>query len=229
MSNPTDDSKITNVFEKNFKEMRGFFSKLFVGKTETQQSCLTKRDLLSVRNSLDELIDNATFNNVEWLTFENQNLKCKCVDVYDGDTITLAIPFAGSLYKRKCRLEGIDCAELRTKNLVEKKLGYAGRNFLRELILDKVVWIACGKDDKFGRLLITIYQTEDDMKEEINDLNQLLVEKGFAYPYSGDTKSDFNSWYTKEFQKKFNHDLSKIIISEEKEREKIRKNERENE
>ena len=41
---------------------------------------------------------------------------CKVLDVYDGDTITLGFIFSKNIYKKRCRLEGIDCAEIRTKN-----------------------------------------------------------------------------------------------------------------
>ena len=48
----------------------------------------------------------------------------KVIKVYDGDTITIAskMPFENSPYYRfSVRLKGIDCPEIRTKNMEEKQ------------------------------------------------------------------------------------------------------------
>ena len=82
-------------------------------------------------------------NKIDYLNFNEQILNGKVVDVYDGDSIKLVLPFIIKkeeskyrlinkllkkkdiikLYKWNCRLSGIDTPEIRTKNLKEKKLG----------------------------------------------------------------------------------------------------------
>ena len=52
---------------------------------------------------------------------------------------------------------------------------------------NKIVHVKCGKFDKYGRLLV--YITIDNI-----NINNHLVEKGYAYKYKGGTKMDFNIW-----------------------------------
>ena len=140
-------------------------------------SCFSKSDIL------DE-------NNVPWLSLDGQFLKCKVIDVYDADTVTLIIPFMGRPWKEKCRLTGIDSAEIRTQNIKEKELALKGKNWLIEEILNKKVWVECGEWDKYGRLLVTIYKKNKDTIS----INELLVTNGYAYKYDGKKKKQFNKW-----------------------------------
>lgn len=144
--------------------------------------------------SLLKNIENIKIDDVKWLSLEDQFIKCKCVDVYDGDTITLIFPFLDSFFKKKCRLDGIDCAEIRTKDLIEKKFGLETKSILQDKILNKIIYVKCGKDDKYGRTLITIFLTENDMKNNINSINTYLINIGKAYTYNGKTKKKFNEW-----------------------------------
>ncbi|MDB4413478.1 thermonuclease family protein [Pirellulaceae bacterium] len=143
------------------------------------------------KKHIDVLLNNATNDNVPWLSFDGQELEAKVVDVYDGDTMTLAIPFNCNVYKRKCRLIDLDTAEIRTKDNKEKSVGIAGRDFVRDLVLGKRVFVKCGKDDKYGRLLASIYLTPDNDK----DLSTMIVEAGLGYRYDGKTKKKFEEWY----------------------------------
>ncbi len=45
-----------------------------------------------------------TSDNTPWLSLEKETLLCKVIDVYDGDTITVKLPFNSKFYKKKCRL-----------------------------------------------------------------------------------------------------------------------------
>jgi len=90
--------------------------------------------------------------------FNLDGLQCfaKCVGCYDGDTVTLAFPFADDFYYSSCRCMGYNTAGIRTKDPEEKRKGLRARDFLRDLILDKVVWVEFGPNDKYGRPLATI-------------------------------------------------------------------------
>jgi micrococcal nuclease len=134
-----------------------------------------------------ELLD-CTKKNTPYFTFKGQSHICKCVSVYDGDTITVVfdtkiVTDVGPYYKHRIRLLGIDTPELRTKNLEEKKMGIEVRDFVRSKVLDKIIRIECGEFDKYGRLLATVFYQDEN-------INELLVKKGYAYKYDGGTKKD---------------------------------------
>ena len=106
------------------------------------------------------------------------------VQVYDGDTCKIVIPFKHELFKWNCRLTGLDTPELRTKNLKEKECGYYVRDKLRDKILNKVITVHCHEFDKYGRLLVTLYENSTDSKS----INTWLIENHYAYEYEGGTK-----------------------------------------
>jgi micrococcal nuclease len=139
--------------------------------------CFSKNDIL------DE-------TNIPWLSLEGQFLKCKVIDIYDADTVTLIIPFMGKPWKEKCRLIGIDSAELRTQNIKEKELALKGKTWLIGEILNQKVWVKCGGWDKYGRLLGTIYKQNKDKVS----INELLITNGYAYTYDGKKKKKFEEW-----------------------------------
>ena len=127
----------------------------------------------------------------------------KCVKCYDADTIHVVFEFSGSYTRFCCRLFGIDTAEIRTRDTAEKEHAYKARDFLRELILGKLIQIHCYDFDKYGRLLIDIFPYNKDAlsgggastsRESYNDI---LVEKNFAYHYDGSKKQKFNEWFDK--------------------------------
>ena len=135
-----------------------------------------------------------TADNTPWLSLDKETLLCKVIDVYDGDTITVILPFNTMFYKKKCRLYGIDCAEIRTKDLEEKKCGYDAKRFLSDHIHNKQVWIYCGDWDKYGRLLITIYTNKQDIGNFDKSINKLMLDNNHAYSYDGTKKQQFQDW-----------------------------------
>lgn len=105
------------------------------------------------------------------------------VKVYDGDTVHAVFDFMGKSFKWKCRIAHVDTPELRTKNEEEKKKGYAVRDQLSELILNKVVQLDCQEFDKYGRLLVEITIPETKVR-----VHEWLVQNGHAKAYEGGTK-----------------------------------------
>lgn len=130
---------------------------------------------------------------VPWFNLDGQEFKCKVIDVYDGDTVTIMFLFEGKPYKTKCRLLGIDTAEIRrSENDLEKEFALKTRDHMRDLVLNKIKYVKCGPNDKFGRLLVTIYD-DNDSSCSINDQ---LVESGYAYKYDGKCKKKvFSEWH----------------------------------
>ncbi len=103
--------------------------------------------------------------------------KAKVVDVYDGDSITIEADLGFHVkMEMKLRLFGIDTPELRG---MERPQGLKARDFLRDLILEKEVYINSIKDKqgKYGRYLATVYLEKD--KELIN-INHYLVDSNHA-------------------------------------------------
>jgi len=109
---------------------------------------------------------------------------CKVTGVYDGDTITIALPVGDKYYRFKTRLEGINTPEIRTRDIDEKLEGLETRDWLRTQILDEIVWVECGAFDKYGRLLATIYREEG---AEMSVNTELITTKR-AVEYHGGTK-----------------------------------------
>ena len=122
-------------------------------------------------------------------TLEGLECKAKCVKCYDADTIHIVLYFNGKLQRFVCRLMGIDSAEIRSKNSVEKIHAKAGRDYLKEKILNNIIDIECFEFDKYGRLLIDIYYNGENM-------NDAIITKGYAYKYTGGKKKKFEEWYT---------------------------------
>ena len=114
------------------------------------------------------------------------------IDVYDGDTITIAskMPYDESpLYRFHVRLNGIDSAEIKTKNATEKEAAKMAKNALQAIILQKSVVLKNVKNEKYGRILADVYL--DDLH-----LNQWMVDNRYAVPYDGKTKQRPECWLT---------------------------------
>jgi len=125
--------------------------------------------------------------------FSLSGYKCesKVIEVYDGDTVTLGFFFSGNIFKKRCRIEGIDCAEIRTKNLEEKEYGLKTKEYVQNLLLNKIVWVEFSEDkkDKYGRLLAKIY-----LEKGGKSVDKMLVDDGWGYEYHGEKKRKFEEW-----------------------------------
>lgn len=143
------------------------------------------------------MLSNITSDDVPWLSPVGIVCQCKVIDVYDADTITIILPLEEKLYKTKCRLLGIDSAEKRTKNLDEKKVSFEATEWLKDLILNKIIWVKCGDWGKYGgRMLGTLYMSKEDLNND-HSINNSIIKHGYAYEYSGKKKKKFEEWYKK--------------------------------
>jgi len=126
--------------------------------------------------------------NTPYFSLDGVECLCKCINVYDGDTITVILKPDGfpDFFKFKIRLDGIDAPEIRTKNDVEKQNAILVRDFLRSMILNKIINIKCGKYDKYGRILATI-----KLQDSEKTINDILIEKKYAIKYDGGTKKSY--------------------------------------
>ena len=114
----------------------------------------------------------------------------KVVDVYDGDTITIAsyLPYNNSaLYKFKIRLANIDSPEIRSKNKEEKESAILVKNKLSEKILNQNVILENKQNEKYGRILADVILNNQN-------INDWMLEKKYAVKYDGKTKKSPISW-----------------------------------
>ncbi len=128
---------------------------------------------------------------------DDLSFRARITSVYDGDTIKAIFKFRGVYNTWSCRIIGIDTPELRTKNLEEKELGYKARDFLRGLVLNKVVQLKCHKFDKYGRLLVDVKvklppPLRSGVVTDNGSVKDILIQNKFALPYDGGKKQIFN-------------------------------------
>lgn len=130
--------------------------------------------------------------------------------VYDGDTITILVPTKLTVYNMissntivsqqnlkedkiilnqvKVRLYGIDTPELKSSLNIPNREEYIkkaneAKKFLLTTILNKIIRVKFLLNDKYGRPLAIIYHNNID-------INQLMIEKGFAKSYDGGKKNN---------------------------------------
>ena len=144
----------------------------------------------------EDMIDVTLYDvdKVKPFTMQDLQLKCYVSQVYDADTCTLIVPFYGRPFEVKCRLSGIDSAEIRSKDQEEKLYAIEARDYLRNLILYNTVWVNCGKMDKYGRLLGDIYMNKEDMLKHQHCISDHLIDVKYAYVYSGGKKIPYQTW-----------------------------------
>ena len=104
----------------------------------------------------------------------------KIVKIIDGDTIDIIINLGFYIsINQRVRLKGIDAAETRTKDLTEKTEGLLAKEWLEKELSKPGEWIIkTTKDDKYGRILGTLYLVGEPVT-----VNERMVNDGIAKPY----------------------------------------------
>jgi micrococcal nuclease len=102
--------------------------------------------------------------------------------IVDGDTLDVSIDLGfGITISHRVRLKGIDAAETRTKDLIEKAEGLAAKVWIEKELSREGEWvIETTKEDKYGRILGTLYLVGDPVT-----LNERMLNEGIAKPYLG--------------------------------------------
>ena len=105
--------------------------------------------------------------------------------IVDGDTVDILIDVGfDMLRKERVRLNRIDTPESSSKDITEKQLGLEAKEYLTNWFKkNKKLRIKTTKDDKYGRILGDIFNESGDC------INDLLIEKGYAWSYDGGTKT----------------------------------------
>lgn len=133
-------------------------------------------------------------------TYDGMVIKAKMVDIYDGDTLTLVFRYRGQLQQHSCRMLGYDSPEMKPpKSNPDREAEMAAAREARQALKDllekhTVLKVECGKFDKYGRILVTLYVPDRTgllglvgCGGSIN-VNQWMVDSGYGVPYDGGTK-----------------------------------------
>ncbi len=146
-----------------------------------------------VMNEENRLI-NLDEKEVKYFSFAGKRFKVKPCNVYDGDTFSILFIYKDEIIKYRCRCLGYDTPEMKPslKNPnreKEKEMAKKARDRFIELLnrgQNGLVEVDCGGFDKYGRILVTVYNGVDQ-----KSLNELMVEEGHGIPYNGGTKESF--------------------------------------
>lgn len=116
----------------------------------------------------------------------------RVIKVYDADTITIAskLPYDESpMYRLSVRLNGIDTPEIKGKGVSEeeKEAAKIARDYVSNLVLNKVVRLENIESEKYGRILADVFIGNIH-------LNELLIKERYAVSYDGGTKKKPQSW-----------------------------------
>lgn len=102
----------------------------------------------------------------------------RVVDVYDGDTITLAMIERGHVVRRRCRCVGYDAPEMRGPH---KEEAIAAREALKRVLPRRAFRVSITGLDKYGRLLV-------DLRHDGRAVSDIMVSLGHGYYYDGGKK-----------------------------------------
>tara|TARA_R100000742_G_C4208290_1_gene35386 strand:- start:222 stop:602 length:381 start_codon:yes stop_codon:yes gene_type:complete len=124
------------------------------------------------------------------------NYNATCVKVVDGDTIDAEIDLGFDIkVTKRIRLGGINAPESRTRNKVEKKLGLAAKERLKELMEGAANHFELESQElgKFGRVIGRLHIDKIAGKDRITKVcvNDCLVEEGHAVEYDGGKRKAF--------------------------------------
>jgi micrococcal nuclease len=105
--------------------------------------------------------------------------------VVDGDTVDVSIDLGFSVTTiQRIRLAGVDTPETNTKDELERTIANEAKQFVVDWVSKQnQMIIKTTKDDKYGRMLGEIFGDDGQT------INQLLLEKGYAWAYDGNTKN----------------------------------------
>jgi endonuclease YncB( thermonuclease family) len=151
-------------------------------------TCVHGQTLSLDKNEI-EMLRNIEDEKVMLFSLDKKIVTAKIVRVYDGDTCFAVFKLGNEFVKFKVRMEGYDSPEMKppmeqANRDKEKKFAQKAKEELERLVLNKIVFLHCGKWDKYGRLLGKIISNNIDV-------NQHMIKNGFGYAYDGGTKKQY--------------------------------------
>lgn len=139
-------------------------------------------------------LSNVNEKDVKYFSFEGKRFTVKPCNIYDGDTFSIIFLYNGILMKYRCRCLGYDTPEMKPslKNPnreKEKEMAKKAKERFIELLgkgKDGLVEVECFEFDKYGRILVKVYNKVDD-----KSLNDIMIEEGHGLAYDGGKKESF--------------------------------------
>ena len=123
----------------------------------------------------------------------------KVLKVIDGDTVDLEIDLGFKVsFKTRVRLIGVDTPEKWFP------YGKVVKEYLRQELEGKEIYLDVTKKDKYGRYLVTIYKNIGDTLS----INNLLINQNMAKAYHGASRDDL---WTEEELNQTSHPLLKSL------------------
>lgn len=146
--------------------------------------CKSKSDEILLQNVIDP-------ENMDCFSFNGQSFIGMATNVYDGDTLSIIFVYNGKPIKYRCRALGYDSPEMKPSLAnpnrdQEKLLAFAAKKRFIDLLAkspDKNVLFKCHHFDKYGRLLVEIWNLVDS-----HSINSIMVAEGHGKLYSGGKK-----------------------------------------
>lgn len=124
------------------------------------------------------------------LTLTGQTLQCRVTDIIDCNTIRILCYFYGVPVKVVCKFEGICCAN-KDSQIEEEKNRYTECILhLKNILTDQTFMIEFKGMDRFGKYMVNVFINDGNEKT----INDILIEKNFAYEYKGGKKLTFDQW-----------------------------------
>lgn len=150
--------------------------------------------------TLNDPLTNARWDNTPEMTLDGHVTEARVLDVYDGDTMTVAMPWKDGVYRFTLRLLGINAEEIKGTAGDVKERANAARVLLAQNVSngrfqidskmtraalrkaldahDCRVRVECKAFDKYGRVLANVYSTQEGAC-----LSKILLDSGLVRSY----------------------------------------------
>ena len=129
-------------------------------------------------------------DSIKYFDWSDQTFEAKPCNIYDGDTFSACWYYKGDIIKYRCRCLGYDSPEMKVSKTNEKRdeikasAVIAKNKFIELLTQDDTIIIVCDKFDKYGRVLVKVYNKHNGPRS----LNDIMINEGYGYVYNGGTK-----------------------------------------
>jgi endonuclease YncB( thermonuclease family) len=159
---------------------------------------------MNINDTILEQLKSAEEDKYKIFSLKDVITYAKILSNYDGDTADCLIVHDDTFRRFKVRFYGYDSPEMKPalnikdRDEIKKKAIEAkkrlwnlttGLDDINQKFHKKLIKIVCDDFDKYGRLLITAYDTDiGDNLEFDNSINKKMIDEGHGYAYYGGTK-----------------------------------------
>lgn len=151
-----------------------------------------------------EDLSSLNYNDIPLFSVDGVDTLAVIHRIYDGDTFRVTFHYGEKWTTFKCRLSGVDTPEIRSRDKDEKILAELAKMRLIDLVNGKVSRVILGKFDKYGRVLTTLFDQNDQ------NVSKLLIDEKLGYAYNGNKKN--KNWTSLLDDYKCLHNIKKTEI-----------------